>query len=663
MREKIRRYLPWAVFAAIALGWILFYLLRVEHLLDADMSSEMVLSRILADEHRIITPNWKYSTEIRVLNNQIFFSLFLAITGSFRLSRLLSGVVLLLIYGFSFYYLCTQAGIKKQFPLAAALLFLPFSHDYAYIILYGLYYIPHIAISFTTAAMVLHIRNTESVKKKRIFAILLFLLSLAAGMGGPRQLVICYLPLLFVFLLDSIREKKAKWSGALIAFAGGIAGYGINSKLLTGYHFNGWSGLSFTGMSFARAETLIMGILHEYGYSEGEVFSGDLLKNAAAFLIVGSIILYFIVFSKQKEKRDAKESFLAELLLMMVAVYFLLYLFTDMYYEDRYALPFIVFAAPLFAFALKRSGERAVSGLAGSPVRIPIGAKNARHWTDWNYLLPAVAIAGVFLGGLGRYPGLFRSDYTTPLKEVSNSLVSQGYESGYASYWNGNIMTELSEGRFEMYNWDDYVSEKIDVEELYLWLQPIDHKEKKPEGKVFILLSTQEETECPLVRYLTEENVAFRNAFYVAYGFEDHAAMLAALSDYTYDLNDGAWLSGGDMADGVWILHPGAFTTGPNMTFYAGTYEIEIEGDGAGRLDTALTAEFGAVPLTVESVRGAMDPDIALSRSTEDQAASPQILRQTISVTVPENTYHVEVRLSNPTAEDIRITGIRIRRL
>ena len=136
--------LPWLFFIALAGGWVLFYLLRVERLLDADMSSEMVLSEILAKEHGIITPNWKYSTEIRVLNNQIFFSLFLIITKSYRISRLLSGVVLLAVYGASFYYLCVQAGVKKYFPVAGALLFLPFSADYAYIILYGLYYIPHV---------------------------------------------------------------------------------------------------------------------------------------------------------------------------------------------------------------------------------------------------------------------------------------------------------------------------------------------------------------------------------------------------------------------------------------------------------------------------------------------------------------------------------------
>ena len=94
MTDKIRKYLPWIFFVISAGLWLALYLLRVEKLLDADMSSEMVLSDLLAKEGRIITPNWKYSTEIRFLNNQLFYSLFLTITKSYRLSRLLSGVVL-----------------------------------------------------------------------------------------------------------------------------------------------------------------------------------------------------------------------------------------------------------------------------------------------------------------------------------------------------------------------------------------------------------------------------------------------------------------------------------------------------------------------------------------------------------------------------------------
>ncbi len=631
-KPDLATVLQWCVFGVVALGWIVFYLLRAEKLLDADMSSEMVLSDLLAKEHRIITPNWKYSTEIRVLNNQIFFSLFLALTGSFKASRLISGVVLLGLYGASYYYLCVQAGIKKYFPITAALLFLPFSQDYAYIILYGLYYIPHVAISFTTIALILQIDHTKENKKKGILFGILFALSIAAGLGGPRQIMICYLPLLLVFILRNVADKKTKWIGVLIAFLGGGIGYVINTKVLhENYRFNTWSDLEITGFSFEKAGSLIMGFFHEYGFTEGDLFSGGLVKSTAAFVILGSIALYFVSYLSRKDKSTAEEHFLAMTFPAMVLLHFMLYLFTNMFYEDRYVLPYIVFAAPLAGFALKHCAQTRT--------------EDAKNWqkTVWTYLIPAAGIAAVFAGGLCRYPGLLKRDDASALKAVADQLVAQGYQSGYASYWNGNIMTELSEGQFEMFNWDDYVSEKIDVEELYVWLQPVSHETKKPDGKVFILLSTQEETECPLVRYLSAEDEAARNAEYVAYGFADYQAMLASLSDFHYDLNDGAWLTGGTAENGAWIMPIGAYATGPNMTFYAGTYAIDVKGQGLERLNYDVTAGFGEA--LVPSEVSLMESD-----------------HMVITVTVPENTYHVEFRPVNVTNENVVISDISIGR-
>ncbi len=636
-KEKIAKYLPWLFFIAVAGGWILFYLLRVERLLDADMSSEMVLSRILADEHGVITGSWKYSTEIRVLNNQLIFSLFLGLTNSFRISRLLSGVVLLLIYGASYYYLCAQAGLKKYFPHTAALLFLPFSADYAYIILYGLYYIPHIAISFTTAALTLHISKTSAVGKRRILLLLLILLSFAAGLGGARQLVICYLPLLAVALIWSVRQQRIVWTGGYAAVLGGAAGYLVNSFVLSkSYQFNGWTNLSFTDFSFARAEELIMGLLHEYGYTEEGVFSLALVKNAACFVIMAGILIYYGRYFKKSRERATGECFLAELILSMGAIYFLLYLFTDMYYEDRYALPYIVFAAPMAGFGLLRAEQFP---------KLERKKKGAALFLQLfcDRLLPLGVMAAVVVAGLGRIPGLWRTDLTTELKQLSDALVAQGYESGYASYWNGNIMTELSEGRFEMFNWDDYVDGKVDVEELYIWLQPVSHVDKKPEGKVFILLSAQEELECPLVRYLSEDEVAFRNAGYVAYGFESYEAMLEGLTDYDYDLSDTEGLEEGEIRDGAWVLYEDGWTSGPNMTLYTGSYEFRVSGRGLEELWVEAAKDFGEEEL-----------EATVEKQTDEELI--------LTLSVPENSCHVEFYMYNLDEDNIYIESAQVRR-
>lgn len=629
MKIKKNDILPWILCGAVVLSWVIFYALHIGKLLDSGMASEMLLSEILAKEHGIITPNWNYSTELRVLNNQLFYSLFLSLTGSYAASRILSGVALFLILALSSFYFCVQAGIKKMYPLMLMLLFLPVSGEYAYYMLYGLSYIPYVTITFTSIALLLHIRRSAEKKKKLLLTAALFVLAFLAGLSGTRQLVICYIPMFLLFFTESIREKKTTLPETLIALAGGLTGNAVNTNVLaTAYHFNSRGDLSFTAYLPEKAGELLMGIVHGYGYTEGPAVFFAVLANICALLILVCIVHYYVNVFAKNESRTAEERILAELVLLMVVVYFLLYLFTDLFYEECCVLLFTVFAAPLICFSLTHY-EPEENG--GFPV--------------WKGMIPLLGLLAVFVAGIATYSNLAGTDKTSTLKEISEELVSQGYDSGYASYWNGNIMTELSDGRFEMFNWDDYVTEKIDVEELYLLNQPISHEEKKPEGKVFILLSTQEEGECPLVRYLTEENEAARNEEYVAYGFNDYEDMLSSLSDFEYDLSEGNWLAGnGKTEQGNWVLPIGSVSNGPNITFYTGDYEILIEGSGIDRLTYDVTSEFGETVL-------------------KDTLAENDSEHMKIEVVVPENTYHVELRLKNITPEDIVITKITIRRV
>ncbi len=56
----------------------LFWFLNVnmERFLNSDDTSELILSKMLAEENRLITPNWFYSTELRVFNTQIVYAFF-----------------------------------------------------------------------------------------------------------------------------------------------------------------------------------------------------------------------------------------------------------------------------------------------------------------------------------------------------------------------------------------------------------------------------------------------------------------------------------------------------------------------------------------------------------------------------------------------------------
>ena len=62
-------------------------------------------------------------------------------------------------------------------------------------------------------------------------------------------------------------------------------------------------------------------------------------------------------------------------------------------------------------------------------------------------------------------------------------LAENGYQNGFTTFWNGNILTEASDGYLNMYTfgtWEDT--------ELNPWLQKKAYLQSLPEGKVFVFV-------------------------------------------------------------------------------------------------------------------------------------------------------------------------------
>lgn len=66
--KKIGALLPWLWLAA---GYVLdmwFQLVPGKWIVDSDLASEMMLTKILNQEGSILSHSWYYSTELRVVN-------------------------------------------------------------------------------------------------------------------------------------------------------------------------------------------------------------------------------------------------------------------------------------------------------------------------------------------------------------------------------------------------------------------------------------------------------------------------------------------------------------------------------------------------------------------------------------------------------------------
>ena len=197
----------WCIFSLIT-----FVYRRMPACVDSDMSSEMVLGKLLSEEHRPITKSWYYSTEIRVLNTQLLYAFFFQFVKSWKVVRILATAVLHLILTGSVIYCCNQAGYRKESILIAVICFIPLTQDYYYIMLMGCYYVPCISISFLTLGLCMAYAKSRKIEGLLIVGILAFL----AGLGGIRQIVILYFPLLICCVVMGVMEiPKNGWKNLL----------------------------------------------------------------------------------------------------------------------------------------------------------------------------------------------------------------------------------------------------------------------------------------------------------------------------------------------------------------------------------------------------------------------------------------------------------------
>lgn len=260
----------------------LFWFLNVnlERFLNSDDSSEFMLARLLAEENRLITPNWFYSTELRVFNTQIVYAVFFKFFNNWHKIRIVSEILLSLTMIVSAYWLFSVFKLKKYAWLGLTILILPTLVHYLEIVLKGAYYYPHIVISILTVAILESLRNLNG--KKFISFILLTVLCLLAflsGLGGPRQILIIYAPLVITAIVllivncagnykngeksfgkcvsAEIKGGSAPLLGTVLTFIFGLAGYLINSTVLHLYYDYYSYTINFRSFSINRLKDVI----------------------------------------------------------------------------------------------------------------------------------------------------------------------------------------------------------------------------------------------------------------------------------------------------------------------------------------------------------------------------------------------------------------------
>ena len=294
----------------------------------------------------------------------------------------------------------------------------------------------------------------------------------------------------------------------IILVCSGI-GYLINSKILSNYFtFFNYEDIEFKTFDINRLVVLINGFILNYGYQVGGVLSATTIVNTiAAVNILFSIYAIYYPLKHKEMVSDAYYRF-ALFILFDYLIFVLLYVFTNMAYVDRYYLPLTILYIPLIT-------------LFFNEVEINIFNINKKY-------IYVLFVLIVFVQGVAYMYSYNNFDGNVEQREILKVLEDNDYKNGYASFWNGNVYTELSNGEIEFWVFQDTDLENVQsFDELYQWLQIKDHMSNKPSGKVFVLLSNEEYKSTPLKKYLNEDNVIYNSGNYIIFGYDSYEELVA----------------------------------------------------------------------------------------------------------------------------------------
>ena len=506
----------WLIIGYVVNIW--YQLVPGEWIIDADLAAEMVLANVLNNEGGILSPNWFYSTEIRVFNLQWFYRIgLLFFPNNWTYARTFAMAVFYITVIAAWLFLMHACKIGRFGVWSAAFLIWPFGFKHHFYSTYGGYYFVFPVFSFLILGIIVLLAGEESSKMKKVLLILAgSALSIASGLNGPRQTMSFFAPLclavIVMFYIDIRKEAITKWKlirtekkeklsytvySYLFTFFN-IIGYLINTCFLTKkYSFQLQSDIEWQS-GVRSVIDIFIDFFHLFGFrKETKVFSFDGIASALGFA-VGLFIIYSMVrLCKNYSHFSQCEQLMLVLSIVAIAVTGIVLCYMDWYYADKFWLPILPFGIMLICLELKTD----VFNLTGMK----------------NVITMIVSVC-IIISSISTVKLAIEEPYAgrKELYHVAMWLEECNYDKGIASFMNSQCITEMTNGNIEM--WTIRSSEDT---VFYHWLQDKSHV-RPPEGRVFILLegSVDENNENVIV-VQGNGTLVYGDDWYCVYELED----------------------------------------------------------------------------------------------------------------------------------------------
>lgn len=494
MIKKTAKFVPYIVLGLIFIMLLMLNVFYQDHWLDSDMAAEMMFSKLLAEGNHVFATNeWYYSTEFRFLYTHLIMAPLFRIMDNWHIIRTITNIVFYVLMYVSYLYAVKPLGLRKTYKvLLGAVLFLPFSETMALHMQIGNTYMSHVIILFFFFGLFLRLAGTENDSgAKRIIMLICYLaLALVCGISGIRYLFTMQCPLVVTALLFSMKSEEFQafrremtFAGfgkvckskevryllySLLGAVGAVVGYGINVIWISRqYVFQTYGATNFIsvyqGVLFERLQNAIGTLLGLFGYIPDKgVLSLRGLITVIAFVMLG---IFIYCTAKAFKRAEGVRGFLVLFVIVAFIINVFVFVFTTSTMVPRYYITIMIFVLPVLAIYLE---EEAFAFDRFAVIMLLIGCFS---------LSTAKTVYSVIT-----------VDKNADKREVAAFLAENNYDFGYAAYTNGNILTELTNGKIEVANIGD-----PEYLEYFKWSSPMKYYEEDySDDEVFLLLTDAE---------------------------------------------------------------------------------------------------------------------------------------------------------------------------
>ncbi|MBQ7668293.1 MAG: hypothetical protein IJS47_03100 [Clostridia bacterium] len=556
---KIIKYTAWVLFI-FTICFYFYTLIVGMNFIDTDMSGEMILGRKLFEEKTLLTQNWFYSAELRLLDPPIIFAILFNFFNNWKIVRIISTLIFYTLMLFCIYVFCKENDLKDEFPLLGIILSVPFCYIYWYYTLLSTVYLPKMIIPIICMALALRFLKQKKYKYLTILAIIAFI----SGLESLRSMLTFFIPLLLssiaIYIFDENKDKESSSLLRITIFSSGATFLGcLISELFLRkmYIFHNYTELEYIRFSLNDVEGVINSWLRCLGYITGEkVFSFVLFNNLVCALTVFLIILSIVWFFRNYKNLNIKIKYIYLYLIFAFLITFVEHVFSNMEVQELHFLTVAIFVFPIIFIYLCNSK------LKDNTKKIAI--------LGYTFLILVTGIINFVYkeDEIGSKPELVT---------ISKVLQDKEYKNGYATFWNSNLLTEFSNGEIKVKHYID-LNNLIDWN-IYGWLQSTDALKGEFEGKVFLILSREEVEE--LSNEKMSNFIIYSSDDYEVYGFQDFETMRNVIGYFYFNKN----LENGEDKNGKRYLYKNGISKGPYWRLDKGEYRVTVNGENLNVLD------------------------------------------------------------------------------